>query len=100
MSAPGSIQVKASRNVAAPVRASAGASASVARRSVTVSMVSCAGFGAQDLMVSMDMEFLASMMVADAGDSGSVEDAMEKISGSMTVQEKDAAYARTGGAAD
>jgi hypothetical protein len=36
-------------------------------------MMSCGGFGAQDLMVSMDMEFLASTMVADVGASGSVE---------------------------
>src|ERR1700735_157726 len=73
-------QVKASRKVAAPVRASAGASASVARRSVTVSVVSCAGFGAQDLMASMDMDFLARTMVADVRDSDSVERRWRRLS--------------------
>jgi hypothetical protein len=40
---------------------------------VRVSAVSCAGFGAEDLMASMGMEFLARTMVADGRDSGSVE---------------------------
>src|SRR6202789_1766397 len=98
MSGPGSIQVKASRKVAAPVRASAGASAGVARRRVMVSMMSCAGFWAGDLMVALrlsgDMRFLARSMVADGAGSGRVEGAMENSLGSMTVLEKDAAYAR------
>jgi hypothetical protein len=56
MSGPGNIQVKASRKVAAPVSASAGASSVVAGRRVIVSMLSNAECFATEGLEAPEME--------------------------------------------